>query len=30
MPAGFGDAGYELAFERLVEPALERFGPGAP
>ena len=27
LPAGTGDAGYCLAFERLVRPALERFGP---
>ena len=27
LPAGSGDAGYLAAFERVVEPALERFGP---
>ena len=27
LPAGCGDAAYLAAFERVVEPALERFGP---
>ena len=27
LPAGTGDAGYELAFERVVEPAIRGFDP---
>jgi acetoin utilization deacetylase AcuC-like enzyme len=27
LPAGTGDAGYELAFERIVEPAIRDFEP---
>jgi len=27
LPAGTGDAGYELAFERVVEPAVRAFAP---
>jgi acetoin utilization deacetylase AcuC-like enzyme len=27
LPAGTGDEGYELAFQRVVAPALRRFGP---
>ena len=27
LPAGSGDDGYRLAFERVVEPALRRFQP---
>jgi acetoin utilization deacetylase AcuC-like enzyme len=27
LPAGTGDDGYQLAFDRVVEPALRRFGP---
>jgi acetoin utilization deacetylase AcuC-like enzyme len=27
LPAGTGDDGYRLAFERVVEPALRRFAP---
>ena len=27
LPAGTGDAGYELAFERVVEPAIRAFAP---
>jgi acetoin utilization deacetylase AcuC-like enzyme len=27
LPAGTGDGGYRLAFERIVEPALRRFEP---
>jgi acetoin utilization deacetylase AcuC-like enzyme len=27
LPAGTGDAGYALAFERVVEPAIRAFGP---
>ena len=27
LPPGTGDAGYELAFERVVEPAIRAFGP---
>ena len=27
LPAGTGDAGYRLAFERVVEPAIRDFGP---